>query len=80
MARKGHNPRANDMKVVVPIHNAVNERAWFDIMRWERGRGGEACGGVRLISFKGRPKDVSPKARILSLLGYDEILESPCQC
>ncbi|KZV63015.1 cytochrome c and c1 heme-lyase [Peniophora sp. CONT] len=70
MARKGHNPRANDMRVVVPIHNAVNERAWFDVMRWERGRGGEACGGVRLISFKGRPKDVSPKARVLSLLGY----------
>jgi cytochrome c heme-lyase len=69
MARKKHNPHAPDMKVVVPIHNAVNERAWADVLRWERGRGGDACGGVRLVSFKGRPKDVTPKARILSLLG-----------
>src|SRR5579863_7065794 len=28
MVRKNHDPRAPDMKVVVPIHNAVNERAW----------------------------------------------------
>jgi len=70
MARKNHSPHAPDMRVVVPIHNAVNERAWADILRWEAGRGGAACGGVRLVSFKGRPRDMTPKARILSLLGY----------
>ncbi|KAI0035760.1 cytochrome C1 heme lyase [Vararia minispora EC-137] len=70
MARKNHNPHAPDMKVVVPIHNAVNERAWGAILRWEGGRGGEACGGPRLVSFKGRPQDLTPKARIFSLLGY----------
>jgi cytochrome c heme-lyase len=70
MARKDHNPRAPDMRVVVPIHNAVNERAWSHIREWEVGRGGERCGGVRLVSFKGRPGDPSPKARILTLLGY----------
>ncbi|KAI0309071.1 cytochrome C1 heme lyase [Amylostereum chailletii] len=70
MARKNHNPHASDMRVVVPIHNAVNERAWDDILRWESGRGGDACGGVRLVSFKGRPRDMTPKARFLSLLGY----------
>lgn len=69
MARKKHEPRAPDMKVVVPIHNAVNERAWAHIKEWEAGRGGERCGGVRLVSFKGRPGEPSPKARILTLLG-----------
>lgn len=36
MKRKGHDTRANDMKTVVPIHNAVNERAWHEIREWER--------------------------------------------
>ena len=69
MARKNHDPSAPDMKVVVPIHNAVNERAWSHIRDWEAGRGGESCGGIRLVSFKGRPAEPSPKARILTLLG-----------
>ncbi|KAF8599585.1 cytochrome c and c1 heme-lyase [Ceratobasidium sp. AG-I] len=70
MARKNHNPHAPDMRVVVPIHNAVNERAWGELMSWEAGRGGEACGGVKLISFKGRPGDRTPKAWFKTLLGY----------
>lgn len=36
MKRKGHDTRAGDMKTVVPIHNAVNERAWKEIREWER--------------------------------------------
>lgn len=40
MARKNHNPQAADMKTIVPIHNAVNERAWAEVMKWEAGRGG----------------------------------------
>ncbi|KAG8703985.1 Cytochrome c1 heme lyase [Ceratobasidium sp. 394] len=70
MARKNHNPQASDMRVVVPIHNAVNERAWGELLAWEAGRGGEACGGVRLVSFKGRPGDRTPKAWLKTLLGY----------
>ena len=35
MKRKGHDPRAADMRTVVPIHNAVNERAWAEIKAWE---------------------------------------------
>ncbi|KAI0781083.1 cytochrome C1 heme lyase [Trametes elegans] len=70
MARKNHDPRESDMKVVVPIHNAVNERAWQEIMKWESGQGGEKCGGVKLVSFKGRPNDRTPRARWYSLLGY----------
>ncbi|PPQ64000.1 hypothetical protein CVT24_009374 [Panaeolus cyanescens] len=70
MARKNHNPQASDMKTIVPIHNAVNERAWSEILKWENGRGGEACGGVKLVNFKGRPNEKSPKARWNMLLGY----------
>ena len=69
MARKNHNPHASDMKTIVPIHNAVNERAWAEVMKWETGRGGESCGGVKLVNFKGRPNDMSPKARVMTLLG-----------
>lgn len=36
MKRKGHDTRAQDMKTVVPIHNAVNERAWKEIREWEK--------------------------------------------
>ena len=70
MERKNHRPHAPDMKVIVPIHNAVNERAWAEVMRWEAGQGGDRCGGVKLVSFKGRPNDLSPRARWYSLLGY----------
>lgn len=70
MARKNYNSHAPDMKTIVPIHNAVNERAWTEILKWETGRGGEACGGIKLVNFKGRPGDKSPKARWKMLLGY----------
>lgn len=36
MKRKGHKGDAADMKTIVPIHNAVNERAWKEIKEWER--------------------------------------------
>lgn len=41
MKRKGYNSEEKDMKMVVPIHNAVNERAWKEIREWERPWGGE---------------------------------------
>lgn len=75
MKRKGHEAAAADMKTVVPIHNAVNERAWAEILRWEAPyvepavRGG--CGGPRLHSFAGLGSaTMSPRARINTLLGY----------
>ena len=35
MKRKNWNPREEDMKFVVPIHNMVNEMAWKHILKWE---------------------------------------------
>lgn len=73
MKRKGFDSaRAADMKTVVPIHNAVNERAWAEILRWEApyASAAKACGGPRLHSFAGISERMTPKARINTLLGY----------
>ncbi|KAH8829581.1 cytochrome C1 heme lyase [Flagelloscypha sp. PMI_526] len=70
MAAKNHQPQAKDMRTIVPIHNAVNERAWSQILEWENGRGGERCGGVRLVKFEGKPEERTPKAWGRVLAGY----------
>lgn len=70
MLRKDHNPRAEDMETIVPIHNAVNERAWSEVLKWEKGLGGEACGGVQLLSFVGKPKERTLKAWWNVMLGW----------
>jgi cytochrome c heme-lyase len=68
MKRKGWTPSEEDMTAVVAIHNAVNERAWREIISWEAHQG--VCDAPRLVKFRGRPRDYSPKARILNMLGY----------
>ena len=76
MARKSLSPREEDMALVVPIHNAVNERAWADIKAWELGNAkakerNEACGGPRLRSFRGDSGRLTPRARVYGWLGYE---------
>lgn len=57
---------------IIPIHNAVNERAWAQIKEWE-GDTSAACGGPKLLSFHGLGAGaISPKARMRSLMGYTE--------
>lgn len=70
MKRKNYDPQARDMQSIVPIHNAVNERAWKEILDWEKGRGSEKCGGPKLVSFSGQATALTPKARFNSILGY----------
>lgn len=70
MKRKGHSAQAADMSTIVPIHNAVNERAWAEILKWEEGLGAEACGGPRLVSFAGDSKALTPRARWKGWCGY----------
>lgn len=64
MLRKNWSPEEKDMKTVVPLHNMVNEVAWRYILNWERGQGGEKCGGIQLTSFKGDAKKITPRAAI----------------
>ena len=76
MKRKSYSPKAVDMSTVVPIHNAVNERAWSEILNWERSSWrlvaqNTPCGGPKLRSFSGESKRTSPRARWRSLIGYE---------
>lgn len=41
LRRKNFEAREEDMGTIVPIHNAVNEKAWQEILAWERGKGSE---------------------------------------
>jgi cytochrome c heme-lyase len=63
---------AGSISAIIPIHNAVNERAWTLIKAWE-GSSSAACGGPKLLSFKGLGAGaISPKARVKTLIGYTE--------
>jgi cytochrome c heme-lyase len=70
MRRKSFDPKETDMRAIVPIHNAVNERAWHEIKAWEAGRGSDACGGPKLESFSGLSTSLTPRARWKTLMGY----------
>ncbi|OAQ70944.1 cytochrome C1 heme lyase [Pochonia chlamydosporia 170] len=71
MKRKGYDARVADMKTVVPIHNAVNERAWEEIKKWEAPYLSKStCGGPKLESFANKNERMTPTARINTILGY----------
>ncbi|KAK5710584.1 Cytochrome c1 heme lyase [Elasticomyces elasticus] len=69
MRRKGHEAEASDMSTIIPIHNAVNEKAWAEIKAWEAPYS-QVCGGPKLVSFAGDSKALTPRARWKSLVGY----------
>ena len=68
MKLKGWDTKEEDIEMVVAIHNAVNEKTWQDVCEWER-----VCTSnetpPKLLKFKGRPKDLSPRARFKMLMG-----------
>jgi len=75
MVRKGFRPNEREMPAVVSIHNAVNERAWAQVMRYERlhladDEVQDPSKMPVLVKFQGRPNDLSPRARWRTLLGY----------
>ncbi|KAL8857297.1 MAG: hypothetical protein Q9178_006063 [Gyalolechia marmorata] len=75
MKRKSFSPDQKDMPAIVPIHNAVNERAWSMIKTWESSSArlqslNAPCGGPKLRSFSGDAAKLSPKARVLGWVGY----------
>lgn len=74
LQRKNQRAEASDMSTVVPIHNAVNERAWTLIKDWEMRYAkaqNESCSGPRLRSFSGDSGKLSPRARWLGWWGYE---------
>ncbi|UYV65254.1 HCCS [Cordylochernes scorpioides] len=60
----------NDMDHIIRIHNANNEYAWEEILKWEALHCKE-CAEPKLVSFRGRAKDFTVRARIRQLLGYE---------
>jgi cytochrome c heme-lyase len=73
MIRKEFKPEAKDMETIIPIHNSINERCWNFIKNWEKGLGGDACGGIKLTSFKGDSKKMTPRAMLRTyILGYEK--------
>ncbi|OXU30244.1 cytochrome c-type heme lyase [Nasonia vitripennis] len=58
-----------DMDDIIKIHNANNEQAWREVLKWEALHAFE-CTDPKLKSFGGKAKDYSPRARIRYWLGY----------
>jgi len=71
MKRKGWDAKEEDMKLVVSIHNNVNDKAWSEILKWEELHEAQ-CDCPKLARFLGRPKELSPKATLRSWIGYSK--------
>lgn len=59
-----------DMNDIIKIHNANNEQAWQEVLKWEALHAHE-CRDPRLKSFGGKASDYSPRARMRQLMGYE---------
>jgi len=56
---------------MVDIHNWLNEKAWEEVVQWERRRPGATDDdSPQLSRLTGRPGDISPKARMFMLAGW----------
>lgn len=59
-----------DMDDIIKIHNANNEQAWQEVLKWEALHARE-CNCPKLKSFGGKAKEYSPRARIRHWMGYE---------
>lgn len=62
--------KQEDMDNIIKIHNANNEQAWQEVLKWEALHYHE-CSKPRLKSFGGKATAYSPRARFRALLGYE---------
>lgn len=61
-----------DMSQIIKIHNANNESAWIEVLKWERALHSRDCPiGPKLKKFSGDAKNFTPRARIRHWLGYE---------
>jgi len=68
LVRKGWETPEEHVETMVHIHNFLNERAWEEVLRWEREHNGDD--NVQLERFMGKPGTLSPKARIMQFAGW----------
>ncbi|XP_022658059.1 cytochrome c-type heme lyase-like isoform X1 [Varroa jacobsoni] len=59
-----------DMMDIIRIHNANNEQAWREVLKWEALHYSE-CRCPKLRKFGGKATDYSPRASMRYWLGYD---------
>ncbi|KAJ2558354.1 holocytochrome c synthase [Coemansia sp. RSA 1933] len=64
LARKNMAAPEEYIDVMVDIHNFLNEGAWNEVLKWEARH--SECKMPRLSRLQGRPRDLSPMARMSS--------------
>ncbi|KAH7868292.1 cytochrome c heme lyase [Lentinula edodes] len=69
LVRKGWETPEEHIETMVEIHNFLNEQAWQEVLKWEK-RATDNTADVQLARFKGRPGELSPKARFWLLAGW----------
>lgn len=67
LVRKGWETPEEHVEMMVMVHNFLNERAWQEVLDWEREMGvKDVENQLALARFQGKPGTLSPKARIFS--------------
>jgi cytochrome c heme-lyase len=62
--------KQEDMTAIIHIHNANNEKAWGEVMKWEALHYRE-CQTPKLKKFGGKASEYSPRAKIRNWMGYE---------
>ncbi|KAF8202314.1 cytochrome c/c1 heme-lyase [Pholiota molesta] len=68
LVRKGWETPEEHVETMVEIHNFLNEEAWGEVLKWERRH--DSAEDLALTRFKGRPGELSPKARLWMFAGW----------
>ncbi|KAI0704337.1 cytochrome c/c1 heme-lyase [Cytidiella melzeri] len=69
LVRKGWETPEEHVETMVHIHNFLNEEAWQEIVKWEK-KENPRQEDLQLTRFKGRPGELSPKARFWLFAGW----------
>lgn len=65
LVRKGWETPEEHVEMMVMVHNFLNERAWLEVLDWEKEMGVDSK-DISLARFQGKPGTFSPKARLFS--------------
>ncbi|TCD67595.1 holocytochrome c synthase [Steccherinum ochraceum] len=68
LVRKGWETPEEHVETMVQIHNFLNEKAWLEILKWEKKE--NPVEELQLTRFRGRPGEISPKARFWLFAGW----------
>ncbi|KAH7927322.1 cytochrome c and c1 heme-lyase [Leucogyrophana mollusca] len=70
LVRKGWETPEEHVETMVDIHNFLNEQAWGEVLKWEKRVSSDGDEEPHLARFKGRPGEMSPKARFWLFAGW----------